>query len=388
VFSWIYRLCADEFGVTGHGSSGQPGGWTLNLASGKSVQVAPHGKRHMTFRTDDERVAKRLDDIGVSAVERALRGDTGSTIWWRTGFKSTPFGVGNLLGLQGIRVLSEQRLLAPEEGIDGTAYVSTSVTYAGDPSDAPMLSGGEMETEVTFRTPGPSHTAFADQIAHQAAGMVRAYLSLATGLMFQGVPMSVFPARPEHVETAQRRLREGVPELWFLCDDRQRQVPIWPALAHLGADKDLHERIRGFLGCYEVAISQTSSDAAIAFLVAAIEALGTPPTSWRREKTVQRFMSFVSDLAPDTLDRILGHANFADAFGPKKSHRSFLDHLHDLRSRPFHGGLVPVSTNHVENPGGVRIALASELARDVLARFLDPPRTPLVGHPMTANNGT
>jgi hypothetical protein len=122
-------------------------------------------------------------------------------------------------------------------------------------------------------------------------------------------------------------------------------------------------------------------------LVAAIEALGTPPTPWRKEKTVQRFITFVSALAPDTLDRILGHANFAQAFGPKKSHKSFLDHLYDLRSRPFHGGLVPASPHQVDNPDGMRVALASELARDALARFLDAPRSPLVGHPVTADNG-
>jgi hypothetical protein len=192
--------------------------------------------------------------------------------------------------------------------------------------------------------------------------------------------MFIFPASNEEIETARRRLAEGVPELWFSSDDQTRHA-IWPALSRLGPSIELHERIRGFLGCYEVAISQTSGPAAIAFLVAAVESLATPPTPWRREKIVQRFTAFVVDLGADSLDRVMSHGNFAEAFGPKTSQRSLTEHLYDLRSQPFHGGLNPAPLHELGSPDAVRIALTSSLARDVLGRFLDAPRSSLVGYP-------
>ena len=388
VFSWLYRLCADEFGVIGHSTGQRPGEGNLHLCSDKFVYVELQGKRVIAFRTDDERVATRLSDLAETALERARGGHTGPNIWWTTTFESAAFGAVNLLNVQGVRILSEQRILAPEEGIDGFAYLATHVNYAGGISETPLVSGGELATTVTFKTPGPSHTMFAERQARRAAGIVRAYLSLATGLHFEDAPMLTFPAQASNLETAQQRLSSGIPELWFFADDRQRQVPMWPALANLGSEVELHQRIRGFLGCYEAAISQTSGSAAIAFLVAAVEALATPPTPWRKEKTVQRFVTFAANLAPDSLDRILRHQNFADVFGPKKSHRSFLDHLYDLRSLPFHGGLIPAAAHRVDNPDGMRVALASELARDALARFLDAPHSSLVGQPSTVSAET
>jgi hypothetical protein len=383
VFAWLYRLCADEVGVNGHGTSGtQPWGWRLTLPSGGTVEVAPRGKRSVAFTTDDKDVAPRLRAIAESAVARAAARDTGEPIWWRAGFTSARFGLGNLLDAQGMRILSEQRLLAAEEGVDGVAYIQTDVHFADAAAESPMLSGGTLEAAVTFKTPGPSHTDFAERRANQFAGTLRAYLTLATGLTFRGPSMFLLPADAERIDTAKRRLAEGVSELWFTCDDRQRQVALWPALSRLGPSYELHERVRGFLGCYEVAISQTSGSASVAFFIAAIEALATPPTPWRRDKAVQRFTNFVSDLDRDSLQRIMAHANFAEAFGPKQSPKAVADHLYDLRSRPFHGGLNPEPTHTIGNPDAIRVSLASELARDAFARFLDAPRSSLIGHPM------
>jgi len=327
----------------------------------------------------------RLQEIAETAVARAEAGDTGDPLWWKAGFVSSDFGVGNLItSVQGMRVFNERRLLAPEEGVDGAAYITTEVRYADEDAPEPVLSGGTMQITVIFKTPGPSATDFAQRLAQHFAATLRAYLVLAAGLVFDGPSMFIFPAEETQRATAERRLAEGVPELWFLSDDRARQVPIWPALQRLGPSIELHERIRGFLGCYETAIVQRNGSAATAFLVAAIEAIATPPVPWRKEQVVQRFTSFLREVAPDSLERVMTHPNFAEAFGPKKSAKAFADHLYDLRSRPFHGALRPAPAHDVVNPEGIRVALASEVARDTLARFLEVPRSSLVGHPMTA----
>ena len=126
-------------------------------------------------------------------------------------------------------------------------------------------------------------------------------------------------------------------------------------------------------------------------LVSAIEALSVPNAPWDGSRKVARFISFVLQAAPETVNQILGHRNFQAAFRKETtSPRKFLNDLYSRRSRPLHSGFLQ---HNVQGALGdftgapMRVAMASGLVRDCISSFLKTPFSSLTGHPTVDPNG-
>jgi hypothetical protein len=91
------------------------------------------------------------------------------------------------------------------------------------------------------------------------------------------------------------------------------------------------------------------------------------------------------------VDALVNHANVEQAFGYRRKggkearRRQLLDRIYELRSYPTHEGLglsgVGLFAIWTE-PGNMRVALLSDLARGALLRFLQAPGSSLIGHPI------
>jgi hypothetical protein len=106
--------------------------------------------------------------------------------------------------------------------------------------------------------------------------------------------------------------------------------------------------------------------------------------AWAGKAKVARFIDFVLQVAPETLNQVIAHRSFPDAFGNRRSQTKFLDEIYSRRSRPLHSGFLQ---HNVEGFFGgmsgaaMRVALLSGLARDCIANFLFAPVSMLTGHP-------
>jgi hypothetical protein len=71
--------------------------------------------------------------------------------------------------------------------------------------------------------------------------------------------------------------------------------------------------------------------------------------------------------------------------GIEARRRQLLDRVYELRSNPTHSGIGLSGVGMMSmlaEPGRLRVALLSDLARGALLSFLQAPRSSLIGHPM------
>lgn len=149
-------------------------------------------------------------------------------------------------------------------------------------------------------------------------------------------------------------------------------------------------RVRGALLSYHAALQQTSPDVAIMLMVTAIEALLSPTQPWGKTKVTQRFIQSMIELCPGAVDEAIAHQNVEQAFaykkkgGPQKQRKELLERIYELRSMPSHFG-IGVSRSSgmmmMDDAGSMRLAILSDLSRAALLKFLEAPRSSLIGHP-------
>ena len=126
--------------------------------------------------------------------------------------------------------------------------------------------------------------------------------------------------------------------------------------------------------------------------VVAAECLSNPFQPWKTERLTTRFIKFFDELMPGDLDSMVQHGNFEQAFGivrgaksPKKLRGMMLDSLYGFRSEPVHEGLAMAYEGFgFSGLAGQRRMLASWFAEWAILRYLESPRTSLIGHPATA----
>jgi len=149
-------------------------------------------------------------------------------------------------------------------------------------------------------------------------------------------------------------------------------------------------RYRQSLVAFDSATQQTNVDIATILFVTGIESLIYPAGSWGRERVVARFINMVLEYASDAVDEICAHQNTPGAFGltfrggAARRRKDLLERIYDLRSGPVHGALNPAA-GFMGSSGDIhqmmRIALLSDLHRQMILAFLEAPRSSLVGYP-------
>jgi hypothetical protein len=363
---WLLRLLEDAYGVQQH-TQGEPR--TIHLKNGVILHATT--QPDLGVRTEPPGQEAGFEELVSQARSRTDASDLGQGVWWTV----------TLAGRFGIDFMSDQmmRVMSEEQLFRGAWRLGPKIALKFDPGEiegpAPRgMRGGTLRIETTFWTQGPSHGLIAGRIAGQLGPLIRTLCVYATGVPFDA-PAGVFPAK----EDPSGELANA-PEIAVAG------VQLFPAVMQFGntQNKEAIDRLLGALYSYEAAIAQKAGSVALILFVTALEALSVPNAPWRQERVTARFIGFISELCPAEVDTILAHGNFAQVFGNYSSPRRFLSELYDLRSSLAHTGLTPHAFGRLMNltmDAQIRVALASELARAAIHRFLTAPRSSLIGHP-------
>lgn len=240
--------------------------------------------------------------------------------------------------------------------------------------------------------PGPADGPLTRPIAYQFMEVVAAICTFALGRPIN-LPPIVMPVQDFHGETvADLEIRRADATLLTLA---RQGIPL--DIFHLAVeDKDSWRRIRGALLSYDAALRQQREQVAMILFVVAAECLTNPFQPWKKDRLTTRFVKFFSELMPDHLDSMVQHGNFEQAFdvargskSPKTLRRMLLERLYEFRSEPVHEGLA-MAYQGFGHSGitGQRRMLVAWFAEWAILYYLQAPRTSLIGHRVTAPDGT
>jgi hypothetical protein len=242
--------------------------------------------------------------------------------------------------------------------------------------------------DVYIAVPGPADGPLTRPIAHQFAEVVAAICTFTLGRPINLPPM-VMPVQDFHSETVADLVARRADTNLTLA---RQGIPLDTILPLAVADKDSWQRIRGALLSYDAALRQQREQVAMILFVVAAECLTNPLQPWKKDRLTTRFVKFFNELMPDHLDSMVQHGNFEQAFGvvhgsesPKTLRRMLLERLYEFRSEPVHEGLAMAYEGFGHSAiTGQRRMLVAWFTEYAILKYLQSPRTSLIGHPATA----
>lgn len=256
-----------------------------------------------------------------------------------------------------------------------------------NPEDNPFVVHRSV-IDIHIAAPGPARGPLTEPMAHRVLDEVAAVCTFFLGRAVDFPPI-IFPAQDSSVAELDTKLSD--PSIGTLTRNGVL-LDIYEDLFLRGGLESVN-RTRNALLSYDSAIRQNREQVALILYVVAAECLTNPYQPWKTERLTKRFIEFFDELMPDDLDALVQHGNFEAAFGIRRGSRSaralrreFLNTIYNQRSEPVHEGLS-ASFRGMAGMGGpahLRRALASQFAQNAILRFLEAPRTTLIGHPATA----
>lgn len=256
-----------------------------------------------------------------------------------------------------------------------------------NPEDNPFVVHRSL-IDIHIAAPGPARGPLTEPMAHRVLEEVAAVCTFFLGRAVDFPPI-IFPAQDSSVAELDTKLSD--PSIGTLTRNGVL-LDIYEDLFLRGGLESVN-RTRNALLSYDSAIRQNREQVALILYVVAAECLTNPYQPWKTERLTKRFIEFFDELMPDDLDALVQHGNFEAAFGIRRGSRSaralrreFLNTIYNQRSEPVHEGLS-ASFRGMAGMGGpahLRRALASQFAQNAILRFLEAPRTTLIGHPATA----
>jgi hypothetical protein len=323
-----------------------------------------------------------LDD----ALDHANALDTGPDVVYRLTLSTLePNLLSGAFGLHFMRLLGDQVRIAGRRRLSDRVILefTEELVEAGKP----LLFAPRTEIVATVFVPGPVSGPLAQRTASGVVEAVAAICTLALGRVVSGLPPALFPLPAEEAGDAQR-LRTD-PSILGLARDGVSLDIFGDLPSRAGGDAML--RARGTLLSYQAALEQRNPDVAVMLLVTSLEALIAPRPAWGKEKVTKRFIHALDELCPDVIDSLVTHPNVEQAFqvrlrgNPRRRRRQLLDRIYTMRSNPTHAGVGPSASGalfQLADPGGMRVALLSDLVRVALLAYLVAPRSWLIGHPV------
>jgi hypothetical protein len=343
---------------------------------------------YLSFHPNEESQRARVEDTAARAYAHVIARETGGPAWHSVTLNQEPFRfespsdmsllmlqMGNQVRIQGWRRLGGHVLLEFEEKIPD------------DWGDKPEITVPPAIVHVHFAVPGPIQGLLSGRTANNLIELVAAICGLALGRQLR-LPGHVFPTPSEAIEGIAKPYAD--PRIGQLARDGV-SLDVFSLGSTTRDRESLFSKLQGSFLAFDAASRLHNDPAATILYVAAAEALTAPNAPWKRERLTTRFIKFFMELMPDQLDQIISHGNFEAAFRISRGNRSaqalrreLLDRLYEFRSGQLHEGLSASwwsvgSTSHM--PRMMRRGLASDFAQQAIVRFLDAPRSSLIGHP-------
>jgi hypothetical protein len=390
--SWLLRLVREAgYDVPQTSLSMTP--FTIGRADGFHITVTPHDSPPwINAVSSDQSQQAEIDKLVQLSGELAsgvLKSDEdlGGYVWY------TCTLVAEQLNLASPMFQSRmQERLHTTTPISGWRRLGWGVllNFREDVSEG----GNEQPVPAMFRPPpvvdayiaavGPVDGPFTRPMAHALAEVVAAICTFALGRPVD-LPPTLWPAQDEVADLEARQADAGLGTLarHNIALDR----------LHLARDdRPSWDRLRGALLSYDAALRQQREQVAMILYVVAAECLTNPFQRWKTERLTARFVEFFDELMPDFLDEMVQHGNFEQAFNirrgtkqPRTLRRKLLGKLYAFRSEPVHEGLAMAYEGmSFSGLAGQRRMLASWFAEWAILRYLQEPRSSLIGHPATA----
>jgi hypothetical protein len=386
--AWVQSFAEVQFGLQQHG-----GGPTADGAATHSFG-SPTGANFSLRRSVNGSwslaSAHQISEGDIAAIietskERLAAGDFGGDVVYQTSMHVPAFAITQVMMSNFMRILGDQVPIAGMRRL-GSRVLLEFTPIPPENIQAPQLFAPETNIKITIFAPGPAASDLTQKISSGVLEFVAGICSLALGRVVEPELM-IFPAKPEDATEARaRRFDNSILNL----ARNGISLDVFDEFAALGGADGLL-RVRGTLLSYHAALQQSSPDVALMLLVSSLEALIVPRASWRKDKATKRFIEGIEKLCPEAVDSLVHHANVEQAFGyrqkggPAARRRQLLNQIYELRSTPAHSGLGLSSAGMLSmlvEPGTMRVALLSDLARGALLAFLQAPRSSLIGHPM------
>lgn len=332
-----------------------------------------------------------IQAIVNEARQRHQSGDLGGDVVYQTTLRAQAFDKNPALMPYLMRILNDQIHITGRRRLGSRVLLEFSSEPTKDPA-VPQLFAPQTDIKVSIFAPGPTASELTDRTAEGIAEFVGGICALALGRVVE-MPLAIFPAESEEAAAAEASRYDN--SIQTLARDHV-SLDVFEEFMMLGGPDGVM-RVRGALLSYHAALQQGSPDVALMLMVTSLEALIVPRPAWRKEKATKRFIEAIAELCPDVVDSVVNHGNVEQAFeyrrkgGTKARRRQLLDRVYELRSNPTHSGIGPSGIGIVTStaePGKLRVALLSTLTRGALLRFLQAPRSSLIGHPMFERDDT
>jgi hypothetical protein len=386
--AWVQFFAEQRLDLQQHGGApGQDGSATFNFGDPTkatfTLKRSPKGD--WSLESSQGIAQGDIEAIIMDARKKHGGGDFGDDVVYQTTMRSPTFDINPVMMSNFMRILGDQRFISGLRRLGRRVLLEFTPEPPKEPA-ASQLFVPNTDIKVSIFAPGPTTSDLATKTAAGIAEIVGAICALAMGRVVE-VPLTIFPAGPEEAAAA-KALRFDDSILNLARDSIS--LDVFDEFTTLGG-LDGFMRVRGALLSYHAALQQASPDVALMLLVTSLEALIVPRPEWRKDKATKRFIGAIKEQCPDAVDAVVNHDNVEQAFdyrrkgGVEARRRQLLDRVYELRSNPTHSGIglsgIGMMTIMTE-PGNMRMALLSDLARDALLSFLQAPRSSLIGHPM------
>lgn len=343
---------------------------------------------YLRFIASDEAKQTLVDKLVQRAIAHVGKGETGGIVWYTTTLCEAPLEfpshsmmsdlllrLGNQVRITGWRRLGSRVLLEFQE----------------EKRDDEDILAPKAIVKAHVAALGPCAGDFSKSQARPIMELVEAVCTFALGrplniphVFFASEDASVTALEASRQDAAIGNLaRKGV------------SLDVFDRLSALGGLESF-VRVRASLLTFDAAIRQERDPVAAILYVIASEVLAAPFTAWRKEKPTKRFREFFDQLMPDDLDEIIAHGNFEEAFGIKRGartaralRRELLEQIYELRSGLVHGGVGSSYGGAFDGmpDDSTQRGLLSDFAEMAILRFLEAPRSSIIGHPAFDQGG-
>lgn len=338
----------------------------------------------LEFRASDPSRQQEVELVATEAIRRVEDGSLGDIVWYSTTFPTLPLRLNSTSMLAGLfQLLSSQTRVSGWRRLG--PFVLLEFVEEADPKNAEIFAP-RTTVHAHLAAVGPCAGDFTSAQVHSLTELIAATSSFSLGRPVEMHPIA-FPSKNQDI-VRLNQLRCS-PEVLTLAR-KHVSLDIISGRAEPGGIACFN-RLRAALLTFDAAMRQERDAIACILFVVAAECLTTPNTPWKDTKLTKRFIEFYDTLMPDEIDGLVAHPNFESAFGFSRGRRGkralrkeFLNRVYEFRSGQLHEGLKPssggplLSTSWGED---LKRALFLDFAEAAILKYLQSPRSSLIGHP-------
>lgn len=369
---WFVYLAKGQLEINGSGSSEDT--WRLSAPDQDAIKLSWDAKRKELGVEAKKGISSVVQSVLSESKRRVDSQHPLPGSWWTIHFSTNDRNMDQSSMLHMFRHLGAYKRGPEKLRLAGTGLLEVDDQIKEQPALLPKLA-----IKVTFVSAGAANGPFSKLQADRMVPVLGAVLSSC-----YGTPLSpslhFYAAKEDDLDQVITEVNsDETPELGFAG------LPIWRILrnSHLNGAGEFADRVIGAMMAYEAGMSQKTDRTTLLFFISAIEALTTPNLkSARTQRINKRFCYFLEEFCGESMDKVMAHGNFRQAFGRISSRKRLATALYNMRSQPVHTGhFGNYSGMMMADDQSLKIGLVNDLVSDAIGTLLRRPVSLLWGHP-------